>query len=122
MDSHWSSARGRPRIVCLVLWASAAAGAAVPVQAQTAWGWEAGLQAVGTAAQRSAVVAGPLVAVRPSSRVRVSLGAGAGVSTGELTWRGEFLGHFLLSPSQRRGISLYGAGGIAAVAGPADRG
>jgi len=124
MVSGWLSARARvqdrARAVLLALAAIAAGAGASPVRAQTVW--EAGFQAIGTAAKRSAAVAGPVVAVRPSSRMRVSLSAGAGASADDLSWRGELLCHFLLSPFRRRGIGLYGAGGVAAVTGPVDRG
>jgi hypothetical protein len=52
-------------------------------------------------------------ALRLSERTRLSGSLGAGLSAGELAWRGEFLGHFLLSPDQLRKPGLYLAGGVA---------
>lgn len=75
-----------------------------------------------TASNPALVVAGVYGAVRTSARTRLSAGAGAGVSSGDPAFRGEVLGHFLLSPGEREGPGLYFAGGVAAVEGPVDRG
>jgi hypothetical protein len=83
---------------------------------------ELGVQAIGTASDPGLYVAGVYAAVRPSTRFRVSLGAGLGVSDGDAAWRGELLAHFLLAPRAKRGIGGYAAGGVAAVGGPRDEG
>lgn len=114
MVLRWSS-----RLAALAA-AVAGTGAARSAEAQQAR--ELGIEAIATTARQTAVVAGPYLALRPSSRARISLSAGAGASEGALAWRGELLGHFLLSPAKRRGPGFYGAAGVAAVAGPAERG
>jgi hypothetical protein len=45
-----------------------------------------------------------------------------GGSAGELAFRAELLGHFLLSPNKRTGMGPYFAAGVAAVGGPVERG
>jgi len=67
-------------------------------------------------------VGGVYGAVRTSLRSRISLAAGAGVSSGQATFRGEALAHFLLNPTRRRGLGFYGAGGLAVVQGVVDQG
>lgn len=91
-----------------------------PLTAQQ--GKELGVQLIATASEPALAVAGVYAAVRTSARTRVSVAAGAGVSSGDPAFRGEVLGHFLLSPDEREGPGLYFAGGVAAVEGPVDRG
>jgi hypothetical protein len=93
---------------------------AAPLSAQH--GKELGIQAIATGSDPALAVVGVYGAVRTSARTRVSLSAGPGVSGGDPAFRGEALGHFLLNPGQRRGAAFYLAGGVAAVAGPVDRG
>jgi hypothetical protein len=93
---------------------------AAPLAAQQ--GKELGIQALATTADPSLAVAGPYGAIRTSTRTRLSAMAGAGFSSGDLAFRGEILGHFLLSPDDRHGPGFYFAGGIGAVAGPVERG
>jgi hypothetical protein len=82
---------------------------------------EVGAQATALAADPGALVGGLYGAARTSLRSRVSLAAEAGVSGGKATVRGEALAHFLLNPTRRRGVGLYGAGGLAVVQGPVDQ-
>jgi hypothetical protein len=91
-----------------------------PLTAQQ--GRELGVQVVATASEPALAVAGVYGGVRTSVRTRLSAAAGAGLSSGDLAFRGELLGHFLLSPNQREGPGFYLAGGIAGVEGPVDRG
>jgi len=91
-----------------------------PLAAQQ--GRELGVQVLATASDPALAVAGVYGALRTSTRTRLSAAAGAGVSSGDLAFRGEVLGHFLLSPNQREGAGFYFAGGLAAVQGPVDRG
>ncbi len=91
-----------------------------PVAAQQAK--ELGVQLVATASDPALAVAGVYGAVRTSARTRLSVAAGAGVSSGDPAFRGEVLEHFLLSPTERGGLGIYFAGGVAAVEGPVDRG
>jgi hypothetical protein len=93
---------------------------APPLAAQQAK--ELGLQAIGTASDPALGVAGVYGAIRTSTRTRVSASAGLGISRSDAAWRGELLIHLLMSPSAQRGIGLYAAGGVAAVAGPVERG
>ena len=83
---------------------------------------EVGVMAIATAADPSVVVGGVYGALRTSLRTRISAAAAIGASDGETAWRGELLGHFLLNPTRRDGVGLYGAGGIAVVDGPVDQG
>lgn len=83
---------------------------------------EIGLQAIATSSDPALAVAGAYGALRTAGRTRLSLSLGAGLSDGDLAWRGEVLGHFLLSPEQRHKAGFYFAGGIAAVEGPVSRG
>lgn len=102
-------------------WLSVAAfAAATPAGAQQVR--ELGIQAVGTLADPALAVGGVYAAWRPTARARLSAMLGMGGSGGEVAWRGELLGHFLLSPARRRGAGVYLAGGIAGVGGPADEG
>jgi hypothetical protein len=91
-----------------------------PLAAQQ--GKELGLQLVATASDPALAIAGVYTGVRTSLRTRLSAAAGAGLSSGDLAFRGEVLGHFLLSPSRREGPGVYFAGGVAGVEGPVDRG
>ena len=102
-----------------LLLAGALAGVA-PLEAQQ--GKELGVQVVATASDPALAVAGAYGAIRTSGRTRLSAAAGVGVSSGDPAFRGEVLGHFLLSPNQRDGPGFYFAGGLAAVEGPVDRG
>jgi hypothetical protein len=85
-------------------------------------GRELGIQAVATTSDPPLAVAGLYGGIRTSTRTRISATAGAGFSSEDLAFRAEILGHFLLSPSRQRGVGFYLAGGVAAVAGPIDRG
>jgi hypothetical protein len=93
---------------------------AAPLAAQQ--GRELGVQVVATASDPALAVAGVYGGVRTSARTRFSAAAGAGLSSGDLAFRGEVLGHFLLSPNQRKGPGFYLAGGVAGIEGPVDRG
>jgi hypothetical protein len=93
---------------------------APPLAAQQAK--ELGLQAIGTASDPALGVAGVYAAIRASTRTRISASAGGGISRSEAAWRGELLIHLLMSPTRRRGVGLYAAGGVTAVGGPVERG
>ncbi len=99
---------------------AAALTSAAPLSGQQ--GRELGLQAVATASDPALAAAGLYAAIRTSTRTRLSISAGAGFSSGDPAFRGEILGHFLLSPGKRRSTAFYFAGGIAGVRGPVDRG
>lgn len=83
---------------------------------------EIGIEAIATASDPALAVAGAYGALRTAGRTRVSVTLAAGLSDGDLAWRGEVLAHFLLSPEARRKAGFYFAGGIAAVEGPVSRG
>jgi hypothetical protein len=83
---------------------------------------ELGLGVIGTLSDPALVVGSVYGAIRTSGRTRLSGSVGAGVSSNELAWRGELLGHFLLSPEDRRKAGFYFAGGVAMVDGPVRRG
>jgi hypothetical protein len=91
-----------------------------PLAAQQ--GEELGVQLVASASHPALAVLGVYGGARTSVRTRVSATAGVGVSDGDAAFRGEVLGHFLLSPNQRNGPGFYFAGGVAMVEGPVDQG
>ena len=91
-----------------------------PLAAQQAR--EIGIQAIGTASDPVLGVGALYGALRTSNRTRVSVTGGVGGSAGELAFRAELLGHFLLSPNKRNGPGPYFAAGVAAVGGPLERG
>jgi hypothetical protein len=78
---------------------------------------ELGVQATGTLSEPALAVAGFYAGLRTPGRTRVSLSVGGGTSDQEFVVRGELLGHFLLSPDERRKPGFYLAGGVAAVLG-----
>jgi hypothetical protein len=98
----------------------AALAAAAPAGAQQVK--EFGIQTTGTLSDPALAVGGIYAAWRPAARGRIAAALGVGGSDGEVAWRGELLGHFLLAPRRRTGPGVYLAGGVAAVGGPADRG
>ena len=100
--------------------AVAALAAATPADAQQVN--ELGIQAIGTLSDPALALGGIYAGWRPTKRARISAGLGLGGSEGEVAWRGELLGHFLLAPTRREGAGVYLAGGIAAVGGPTDQG
>lgn len=92
------------------------------VQAQAGRGYEVGLQGLGVF-QDPAWLGGTMYgAWRPGGGIRLGLTIGTGSVDSRLSGRGELLVHFLLSPGKRRGVGLYGIGGIAGVTGPNDQG
>ena len=109
MRSGWTS-----------LLAAAAAVCAVPAAAQRVT--ELGLHAAVTTAAPVLATAGLYGAVRASQRLRIAATAAAGVARGRAAARGELAGHFLLSPTRRRGAGPYAGAGIAGVLGAADDG
>jgi hypothetical protein len=104
-------------------WLSAVAALAVaapPAGAQQVS--ELGIQAIGTLSDPALAVGGVYAGWRPARRARISASLGLGGSGGEVAWRGELLGHFLLAPTRRKGSAVYLAGGLAAVGGRNDQG
>jgi hypothetical protein len=99
-----------------------AAGAAVRVLAQEPQGFEAGVQGVAALASRSFLGAGLTGAVRPGGRLRLIISALPGTRDGSFAFRGEAGGHFMLNPERRRGLGIYGVGGIVALLGRRDAG
>lgn len=109
--------RSRWRELLVAAWATAPAQSGAAQQIR-----EIGVQAIATTSEPALAVLGVYGALRTSGRTRLSLGVGAGVSDRELAWRGEVLGHFLLSPEERRRAGFYFMGGVAVVEGPVSRG
>ena len=103
-------------------WLSAAAALAAATPAGAQQVTELGVQATGTLSDPALGVGGVYGAWRASSRSRIAATLGVGGSDGELAWRGELLGHFLLAPARKRGAGAYLVGGLAVVGGPVDRG
>jgi len=83
---------------------------------------EIGIQVIGTFSDPALAVAGAYGALRFGGRTRFSASLGAGISDGDLAWRGELLAHFLLSPEERRKPGFYFSGGVAGIDGPVSRG
>lgn len=76
---------------------------------------ELGLEAVVTAAEPAVYTAGVTASVRPSTRTRVGLYAGGGVTgEGNGVGRTELLGQFLLTP-RSLDLGVYAGGGLAGV-------
>jgi hypothetical protein len=98
------------------------AGVALPSSLLAQQTREVGVQAIGTASDPALVVAGIYGGLRTSGRTRISATIAAGTAGRELAWRGELLGHFLLSPEERRRAGIYFAGGVAVVEGVVSRG
>ena len=119
MASRWARRSAAARALAALLAAAFMSGG-TPVAAQQVS--ELGVMGIVTASDPALVVAGGYGAIRTSRRTRISAGLGAGVSDGRAAWRGELLAHFLLNPTRRWGVGVYGAGGIAAVGGPVDQG
>ena len=111
MGSRWASLA----VLLAALVATARPAAAQQVK-------ELGLEGIVTASDPGLVVGGVYGALRTSLRTRISAAAALGASDGESAWRGELLAHFLLSPTRRQGVGLYGAGGVAVVGGRVDQG
>jgi hypothetical protein len=91
----------------------------VPADATAQRAREIGLQAIVAAAEPAAITAGFYGALRTTRRTRLAVTAGVGGSEGEVAWRGELVGHFLLNPGSVRSPGLYGGGGLA-VAGASE--
>ena len=103
-------------------WLSAVAALAIATPAGAQQVSELGIQAIGTLSDPALAVGGVYAGWRPAKRARVSAGLGLGGAGGEVAWRGELLGHFLLAPTRRDGAGVYLAGGVAAVGGRTDQG
>ncbi|HXE57899.1 MAG TPA: hypothetical protein VNK43_07855 [Gemmatimonadales bacterium] len=98
---------------------SLALGAA-PAAGQTVR--EAGLALLATAADPAFAGGGLYGAIRTGERARLALTGVLGAERGILAGRGELTGQFLLDPSDRGGIGVYGGGGVAYLAGESGRG
>ena len=84
-------------------WLSAVAALAIATPAGAQQVSELGIQAIGTLSDPALAVGGVYAGWRPAKRARVSAGLGLGGAGGEVAWRGELLGHFLLAPTRRDG-------------------
>jgi hypothetical protein len=93
---------------------------AAPITAQQVL--ELGFHAVATGSDPLFGGGGLYGASRVSDRTRIAATLSGGVAGADAEFRGELLGHFLLSPRKGRGIGLYALGGAALVAGPASEG
>jgi len=74
---------------------------------------EYGVHAVATFAMPDLVAGGGYAAVRSGERARLALTLAAGTADGDVAFRGELLGHFLLSPRATQGVGFYALGGAA---------
>jgi hypothetical protein len=100
--------RSRSASWALALACAAAAPASVAAQA----GWEVQLQGLGTFAEQRFLGGGAGIAVRSAGRARLALAVNAGDRDGAFAGRGELVATYHLSPYRRRGVSLYGGGGV----------
>ena len=119
MALRWARWQAAGCVFAAVLAAALGLGGA-PVAAQQVT--ELGVMGIATASDPTLAVAGGYGAIRTSQRTRISAGLGAGASGGRAAWRGELLAHFLLNPTRRWGVGVYGAGGLAVVGGTVDQG
>ena len=103
-----------------LLLTGAALGSGHPATAQDAS--EAGVQVVATLSDPALAAAGGYGGMRVSRRTRLAGYLGVGVSDDRLAWRGELLGHFLLSPDESHNPGFYLGAGVAAVEGAVSRG
>jgi hypothetical protein len=101
-----SAERGAPLALLLLLVVAA------PLEGQRIRR-ELGVQLLVLSGDRMLVGGAGYAAFRPDPRSRISLALGAGDREGEVTGRGELLGHFLLSPGRKKGPGVYAAGGLA---------
>lgn len=74
--------------------------------------FEAGIQALGVLADADYAGAGPWLAWRPSSGIRLGVLGTVGAQSDRTAGRIELVGHFLLDPGRTRGIGLYGLAGL----------
>jgi len=74
---------------------------------------EYGIHAVATFATPDLFAGGGYAAVRSGERARLALTLAAGMADGDVAFRGELLGHFLLSPRATHGVGFYALGGAA---------
>jgi hypothetical protein len=74
---------------------------------------EYGIHAVATFATPDLFAGGGYAAVRSGERARLALTLAAGTADGDVAFRGELLGHFLLSPRATHGVGFYALGGAA---------
>ena len=86
------------------------------LRAQAPPGWhETQLWAAGLASRPAVGVAGLGFAWRDAGRTRIGFALGAGAAEGKrAAGRVELAWHFLLDPAQRKKLTVYGGGGIAA--------
>jgi hypothetical protein len=120
MGSRWADPARRTLPAAGAALAATLLTGATPAVAQRVV--ELGVTAIGTTANPAVLVAGGSVGLRTSTRTRLSAALAGGTSDGDFAWRGELLGHFLLSPGRRTGVGLYGAGGVALAEGRVDQG
>ncbi len=111
--SIWSSpgrrcAGGLTGLLSLVICASAVAQQAAPVRR------ELGIIGLTTLGDPAFGGGGLYAAIRPGGNTRVAVTATVGGQAGELSGRGELLGHFVLNPRRMRGLGVYGLAGLAA--------
>jgi hypothetical protein len=116
-----TSGSGRKAARALLLLGLIAPAARDSVAAQSLPRREFGVEALLAASDPVFAGGGLYAAVRPSPRVRVALTATAGGIGGDVAFRGELLGHFLLTPLAR-GAAVYLGGGAALLAAGDTRG
>jgi hypothetical protein len=96
--------------------------AGATLEAQSPSGFEVGVAGLGSFASPTFGGGGLSFSVRPGGDVRVLGLLAAGARRHRLTGRGELVLHYLLAPERRRGVGLYGIGGIAGISGPGSAG
>ncbi|MGH7700327.1 MAG: hypothetical protein ACREMJ_07410 [Gemmatimonadales bacterium] len=95
---------------------------APPAAAQGPAVVELGVGAVASLARRDFAGAGVSLGVRPGAQGRLVLFGAGGDRDGRAGLRAEATAQFLLNPVATRGVTLYGAAGIAVLAAPHQRG
>ena len=102
----------RPPLLAVLLAASAA-----PAEAQRVHAWQ--LHGLVVVADATFLGGGVGRALRVGRRLEVAATVSAGALEKQFAGRGELLAVLLLNPFQRRGVGVYGGGGVA-VTGTAD--
>lgn len=112
----------RPPLAVALLALLGCAITALECEAQSDRGFEAGVHGLALIRDPQWRGGGVYAGWRPGGKARLALTINAGSVDRHFSGRGELLAHFVLTPGKRRGIGVYGLGGIAGVTGPRDQG